>query len=389
MPGHVLFFPTAAAYAAVVLPASVASMLGLMPALPGLAFPAGHAHELLFGFGLAAVAGNQLGPTPLRSLAPLFVAWLAARIAFLAQPEGLFAAVANAAFAGLLALQLAPRLLIRARKMRNRALPVTLVVLCASAAAMQVALHVGSVPLQRGVLVVAVLLFSLLMLFMGGRIIAPAAAGQIYKQGGDLAARVQPRIEGASIVAMLAAVVAASLARPAWAGAACLVASLLAWVRMARWRLWKLEARPDLACLAAGYAWLALGLAALGLALLLQSRLVTAIHVITVGAMGTLTVNVMALTFARLSRRDLTREWLPVASTVLIAAATASRIAADFGLADPRALLIMAAACWCAAYVLLLGFFARRPGSPTRRPGLPTPRPGLPTRRPGEGRGPI
>jgi uncharacterized protein involved in response to NO len=357
--GHALFFPAAAAYAAFALPASMASMLGLVPAIPGLAFGAGHGHEMLFGFALAVVAGNQLGPTPIGRLAALFGAWAIARVAFLAAPHSLVAAAASGAFALLLALQLAPRLLGRAKKARNRALPLTLVALCASALAIQVALHLGSYRAQQGVLLVGLLLLGLLMLFMGGRIIAPAAAGQFYRQGEDLAARVQPRIEGWLIVVMLIAAVAGAVAQWTVAGAGAIAAGVLAVVRMARWRLWSIGGRPDLACLGLGYAWLALGLAALGVALITGQRITTALHIITVGSIGTLTINVMALTWARLARRDPARERLPVWATGLIALATGARVLADFGVADARLLLLVTAACWSAAYMLLIGMFAR------------------------------
>ena len=361
IPGHALFFPAAAIHAAVVLPASVATMLGTIPPIPGLAFPAGHAHELIFGFALATVAGNQLGPTLPRTLTLLFATWLAARLAFLAAPQGLAAALANGAFAALLAAQLAPRLFSRAKKLRNRALPVTLAILCASAVAIEVALQVGSATMQRTVLVVAILALSLLMLFMGGRIIAPAAAGQAYRQGGDLAARVQPALEAALIVTMLAALVAAALGAPAIAGMAAVAASVFAAIRMTRWRLWSLRGRPDLLCLGAGYGWLTAGLACIGAALFTGRHLVTALHVVTVGAMGTLTVNVMALTWLRLARRDPARAALPLWATLFVAIATMSRVAADFSVGDRSVLLWTAAVCWSVAYGLLLALFARTP----------------------------
>jgi len=69
--GNTLFFPAAAVYAVFVLPASVLSMTGIASGLPGLDSPAGHAHEMLFGFALAVVAGNQLGALVGRRLAAL------------------------------------------------------------------------------------------------------------------------------------------------------------------------------------------------------------------------------------------------------------------------------------------------------------------------------
>ena len=355
VPGHALFFPAAAAYAALILPVSIAALLGMAPAPPGLASPFAHAHEMLFGFALAAVAGNQLGPTPAPRLYALFAAWLLARAAFLGAPGTLASAAANAAFAALLALALAPRLLGRAKKLRNRALPVMLVALCAAAVALEAGLAAASPPLQQGALVVAVLLLSLLMLFMGGRIIAPAAAGQLHQQGDALAHRVQPRIEGALIVLMLLAAAAAALGRYPWAGLCCMAAGALAALRMARWRLPALRGRPDLLCLGAGYAWLAAGLVATGYALAAGQRIATPLHLITVGSIGTLTINVMALTWLRLARRDPARARIPVYATALIAVAAVSRV---FSGAGPAALML-AAGCWAAAYLLLLLLFAR------------------------------
>ena len=67
--GNAVFFPLATAYATFVLPASVLALLGLTNAFPAFASPIGHAHELLFGFSLAVVAGKQLGPMPMLRLA--------------------------------------------------------------------------------------------------------------------------------------------------------------------------------------------------------------------------------------------------------------------------------------------------------------------------------
>jgi uncharacterized protein involved in response to NO len=373
MPAHKLLYPAAAFYAAFMLPASVAAMFGWITGLPGLALPVGHAHEMIFGFGLAAVAGNQLGPVRRSTLAVLFALWLAARVSFVIAPGWIGTTAMNAAFAGLLAVQLLPRLVAPVRKLRNRALPLAVASLCVAAIAMQAALLAGSGRSQATVLVAAVLLLALLMLFMGGRIIAPAAAGQLYRQGGDLAARVQPRLEGTLIVLVFASIVALVMDSPRVASAGLAAASLVALTRLARWRLWALHGRPDILCLATGYAWLVAGLAAVAVSLFIGIRPVTALHVITIGAMGTLTINVMALTYARLARRDLSVEKLPIAATALVALAVAARVGADLATADPRAWLAAAAACWSAAYLLVMACFVRLNARSTQ-PGLPSTR---------------
>ncbi|MEO9160932.1 MAG: NnrS family protein [Casimicrobiaceae bacterium] len=369
MPGNAVFFPAAATYAIFVLPASVMAMLGMTSAFAGIASPAGHAHEMLFGFALAVVAGNQLGPRTVRALALLFGVWVLARATFLFLPDSIAAAGANVGFPALLAWHLAPRLFGSAKKWRNQALPAVLTAICAVAAAFPFVLHVsGTTASTHHILMVAVALFSLLLLFMGGRLIAPAVAGQFYRQDSNLAARVQPRIEGVLIILMALAAVALALggsALPdAMASAALIAAGLLAALRLARWRLWALRGRPDLLCLSAGYGWLALGLVLFGAAhsgLGLDARGETiALHVITIGSLGTLTLNVMVMTRLLKSRRSPALTRLPSFATVLLAVATVLRVLAGYDAADSRLLLVIGSLCWSGAFSLLL-FLLLRP----------------------------
>lgn len=356
--GSRVFFPAAALYAAIVLPVSVLSITGVIAGLPGLRTPVGHAHEMLFGFAFAVVAGNQVGPTTWARLVPLATLWALGRVAFLFAPLGVLAAAADVLFAASLVWRVTPRQFASVKKPRNYALPLALTTIGASSIAFHIVQHVGSAAAQRTVLLVAVLLFALLMLFMGGRIIAPAAAGQFYRQGRDLSARVQPRVEGALIVAMITAVLSISFSAFGWwatavGATACGVAGVLAAIRLARWQLWAMHGRPDLLCLGAGYAWLALGLMAIAHALLTHQQPTTALHIITVGSIGTLTLNVMALAWTHEARQDPARARLPVWGTLFIAAATVARIAAGFDVNDARVFLWLAAAGWSTAFVLL------------------------------------
>ena len=120
-------------------------MLGMIRVFPGLATPAGHAHELLFGFALAVVAGNQLGSKARSSLALLAALWFLARVAFLFFPGSALAVGANAGFPALLAWHLAPRLFFSAKKWRNKSLPVVLTAICGSAIAYLYVAHGAAV----------------------------------------------------------------------------------------------------------------------------------------------------------------------------------------------------------------------------------------------------
>ena len=361
IPGHRWFFPAATLYAIVVLPASVAAMLGALAFAPGLASPGGHAHEMLFGFALAVVAGNQLGPRTRRTLALLVAAWLVARVAFVFAPGSALAVATNALFPALLAWQVAPRLIGSAKKWRNQALPAALLAICASAVALTVSLALQHA--SRALVDVAVALFALLLLFMGGRLIAPTVAGQLYRQGGNLDARVQPRIEGALIVAMASAIAVLALeaslpttrAVRGASGALLVVAGALAAIRLSRWQLWRVRRRPDLWSMGAGYAWLAVGLAFFGLT---HAGLAggdagetLAIHVITIGSLGTLTLNVMAMTRLLTLRRAPPTSPLALAGTLLLATALLLRVLAG---TTQTVMLAAAAACWSGAYALLL-----------------------------------
>jgi uncharacterized protein involved in response to NO len=241
----------------------------------------------------------------------LFGLWVAARLTFVTLP-GQVALALDMAFAAGLAMHVAPRLFRTAKKLRNQGLPAALTALCAGAVAYDVALAVGGAAKTRMILGAIVLVLATLMLFMGGRIIAPAAAGQLYRQGDSLAARVQPRIEGLLLAIMAAAVVFAML--PGYdpvLRVACAAAGTLALVRLLRWRLWACKGRPDLMSLGAGYAWLALGLLAVGGSAPGNVR-TAALHLITIGALGTLTANVMANTVLLKMRRPPAMEWIPV-----------------------------------------------------------------------------
>ena len=258
------FFPAAAIYAAAILPASVLMMLGLLPTFPGLATPAGHAHEMLFGFALAVVAGYLLGPQPQRFTLTLLGCWLVARLGFLCWPASWLAIGGSLLFAVGLLWKVVPRFLGAAKKWRNQT--VAPVVVGLGLVSLLASLGLDSSGPWR---VPALLLFALLLFFMGGRIIAPAAAGHALSEGRRLDARVQPHIEGAVLLLLGFAL---GLSLLPWAPAERMVGGLLVGagalctIRLLRWQPWRCRKRPDLLVLLLGYAWLALGLLLLGIA---------------------------------------------------------------------------------------------------------------------------
>lgn len=341
------------------MPLSVHGMLGGSWAPPGLSNPSAHAHELLFGYALAVVTGFLVNRLSMRRMLLLALLWVAGRVTFLALPGNSLALAANLGFALAVAGTAAPRFMKAAKKWRNRVIAPLILAICATAAVSQTAIFGGAAILTWLALSEAVLLFALLMLFFGGRLIAPAAAGAIEAVGGRLTARVQPRVEGALLILMGAALLCnpfPGLRVPT--GAILIAAGALALVRLLRWRLWACRARPDLLCLGVGYAWLSLGLILLGLDRTVGIGTVGAgtTHAITVGALGTLTTNVMLRTrLLRLRKPPVAIAGWLIAITTLLALATIARILAG----GEAIVLAMAAGLWCTALTLCLALLSR------------------------------
>ena len=343
------WFPIAALYGALVLPWSVLGQVGLVAAPAGLRDGLEHAHEMLFGFALAVVAGYTLKPGTQGASALLLLTWLCARLAFLLTPASRVALALNGLFVAGLALLVAPTYL-RASKWSNRS--VAFIIMGLALAALSFHLARQSRDLHTIVLT-AVLLLSSLMFFMGGRILAPAVAGHIRTRRAPLVHVVQPALEVALLCVLAVSIVAvASGLAPGRtaAGALLLGATLLALVRMLRWQFWWCHDQPDLLALLAGYLWLIAGWAITGGALLLGRSPTTALHAITAGALGTLTYTVMLRTRMFRCTGDTNRLAWGYAGALLLGAAAVMRI----GGTTPT-LLVAASACWSLAYVLLAG----------------------------------
>ncbi|RFF27363.1 MULTISPECIES: NnrS family protein [unclassified Wenzhouxiangella] len=352
-------FPLAALYGALSVPAFVLGWTGLLPTLPGLRTPAGHAHELLFGYALAVVAGFLINRVSAPRLALMMVLWLGARLAFLFMPGSLPAIALNLGFAALVAATAAPRFMKAAKKWRNRLTGPLVLAICAAAAGFQLLSFHGGGLLSYLLLGEAVVLFAMLMLFFGGRLIAPAAAGVIEGAGGTLTARVQPNIEGAILLAMIAAAGTAFIpaAGPVH-GLLLVVTGTLALVRLGRWQLWLCRRRADLLCLGVGYAWLGIGLLLLGaergFGIGLPANAAT--HAITVGALGTLTTSVMLRT--RLLRLRIPLDQVGgyfAVMTVLVSLAALARLLGGASHAG----LLLAAVAWSSALLVLFALLQR------------------------------
>lgn len=339
-------------HAATVLPLAVLAMTIGSPA--GLSTGPAHGGEMLAGYALAVMAGFLLPPLTTRQAIILFGLWFVGRIAVVTGLPAPWTIVPNVLFAAAMTILIVPRFTGAAKKLRNQA-TAPLVALIATTVSAAVVLIAADAPATaRPVLYAAVTLLSALLLFMGGRVLAPAAIGALRQQGLQATARVQPRLEGAILLSFIPAV-AAQVAQPLLpiAGLGVGAAGIMGLIRLARWRLWLGGHRPDLWGLGLGYAWVCTGL------LLLSAHWLGApvspilgLHVITIGGLGTLSINVMGRTWLVRAKLNPAQSTVLAAGSLLIAVAVLLRIAA---ITLPNFTLNQGAAvAWGLAFILVL-----------------------------------
>lgn len=365
-PAFTVFFPLAAALAAIIIPLSVWAGLTHSSWLPGLR-STGHGYELIFGFALALVAGYTLGTQPTRMLYSLAALWVLARFSHALFPQNALALILPAAFACWLASIVVPRFK-AAKQWRNKITGPLILTICLIPVAWWLLILVWrfspdlakSIGLdQLRLLHAGVICLLLLMTFIGGRIIAPGAATTLSKLGIELKARLQPRIEAALIIVLAMAIFPLLLPwvpdalSYRWSGIALIIAAGLILVRVLRWQLWQCHMRPDLLAFGIGYIWLAVGALVVGATFLRLQPPGAALHLITVGGLGTLSTGVMLrLYFQRSIKSPPTAIWVWLTSGLIALATVARFISGTHPFASPL-LLSLSALCWSLAYLLL------------------------------------
>lgn len=342
-----------------------AGEVGGMPAM------AWHAHEMVFGFLPAVMAGYLLSATPNWSgrlpasgkpLAALFAVWVAGRLVPLAAPVPVGLA-ADAAFPLAVTLALLREARLKPPKQSRHGLMLFPVLALASVAHRLVAddYELAAMLARVGVAVAALLISA-----VGGRLVPSLTRNALASRG----ARV-PEPYGRYDVFVLAAIfpaLAVWAAAPGSRAAAILMGAgaVLQAVRLLRWRGW-LVRQADVAALHAGYLWLVAGtafaaLAAEPLALVPPDA---ALHVFTAGAIGTVTMAVMARLSTTRGAGARARTSLCGLALAAVNLAAAARAAAPILADRHEALLTAAAALWALAWTaFLLAQFAGGAGDP-------------------------
>jgi uncharacterized protein involved in response to NO len=333
------FYLLAGAYAALGVPLWALQYLGWLPG----ADPSWHAHEMLFGYAFAVIAGFLLTavrawtgvPTPAgAALAALAALWLCARVlALFSLPA---AAIADAAFALGLAWGIGRPLVLR----RNRNWFFIVLVLAIGAAS------VAFLALPRTALATGLDLVLLVMAIIGGRVIPGFTNNAIAGAG----ARRVAALEAACIASVLL-LLGLDLLDSDYAAAVAFAAAVLHAARLALWAPLRTRANPILWILHLSYAWIVVHLALRGCAGfgLVPGALAT--HALTIGAIGGLTLGMMTRTARGHTARPLKAGSAEIAAYWMVHLAAAVRVFLPLLLPSAYMLAVLvSAALWSAAF---------------------------------------
>jgi len=348
------FFLLGALWAAIAVPLWLAAYAHGFPvpgALPPMLW---HAHEMIYGYGLAVVTGflltavpNWTGRLPIAGmpLATLAILWIAGRLAVFAGPVA--AASVDLAYTLVLAAVVA-REVTAAKRFHNLPVVGTLLFLLAGNALVHLqALDIAyTAPLGNRIGIATLIA---LVSLIGGRIVPSFTRNWLARERPQVAApAAHDRVDTVCLLVIVAALGAwVAVPDTGLSRALALGGAAAALVRLARWRGLRTLPEPLLFVLHLGYAWVAVGLVLLAL----DPAPGAAVHAFTVGAIGTMTLAVMTRASLGHTGRPLVAGPGTVAIYVLITLAALMRVCAPLS-PSPLLLTSLAGAAWSAAFGL-------------------------------------
>ena len=319
-----------------------------------------HAHEMLFGFVGAMIAGFLLTAVPnwtgekARQGLPLVVLsglWLAARLLLLFSDSHLGGLVDLAFFPALLALLVPP--LVRAKQPKTLVFVPILTALWFSNLMMHLESWRIAETRSHG-LSLGVSLIILLIALIGGRVVPFFTRTALQTEP-----RQYPKVEALSALTILLLPLLEVLQpRPSLVVTWSFLAVLVHSVRLWGWTSAKIWRIPLLWVLHVGYAWLIVGLALKGLAAVGLAYPASAVHAFTAGAMGVMGLGIMSRASLGHTGRPLKASSLTTCSFVLINLAALLRV---FG--PPAGLRSffsygLSGGLWCLSFLLFLWVYS-------------------------------
>ena len=362
------FFLLAALFAVAILPVWMLNLLGVLR-LDGYLDPMSwHAHEMVFGFATAVIAGFLLTAvgnwaqretaigTPLLLLSALWLLGRVAMAAAFALPKWL-PAVIDLAFIPALAFAIG-RPLVIARNRRNFSMLGVLGALWLA----NLCVHLDALGVLPGwrlrASIVGVDVVIVVIAMIAGRVFPMFTRNAT----GVASIRSLPVLDRMAVGALALLAVFDALAPGATKIAAVVagIAAVLAIARSVHWGARHSFRQPLLWILHVGYLWIPLALALRAIATFVPALSSTlAIHALTVGTIGALTLGMMSRVTLGHTGRTLSASRPVLASFVLVTLAAAVRVFVPlFGAVYYRPSLFIAGTLWTAAFGLYLAVYA-------------------------------
>lgn len=364
------FFLLAALWAFFVVPISVAVFAGAARIPTAFAPVVWHVHELVYGFGAAAVAGflltaipNWTGRLPLQggSLAVLVLLWALGRIAVLVSATigAAGAAIVDLAFPAVFLVVVA-REIVAGRNWRNLVMSAGLVLLLLGNLLVHLeSVGVGDTAALGNRLGIATLF--MLISIIGGRIIPSFTRNWLVRERPEVPVPAPFDVVDRMVLAVTALTLVVWTAAPEAAAAPWieLVAGIMVGLRLARWRGTATLGEPLLSVLHLGYGWMSLGFLLLAFGGFVPTLpRGAAVHALTVGAIGTMVLAVMTRASRGHTGRPLVADRGTTTIYLLVTLAAVLRLVAP--LAGDWYLLALSCAgtAWSAAFGLFLLLYA-------------------------------
>lgn len=319
-----------------------------------------HAHEMLFGFASAILAGflltaipNWTGRLPIsgRPLAVLFFTWSAGRVAMLASTWiGVVpASVVDALFLPSM-LILCTREVVAGKKWKDLKVVGGLAVLSTANALFHAQVLAGEspdLPIRLGLGA-----YVLLITIVGGRILPSFTRNWTNQSGRTDFPVPYNRFDACTIVVGAAALASWTVwPEQLWTGILAALAAVMNVIRLIRWRGWTTWAEPILFVLHAAFVFVPVGFVtvALGAVGLPQMAI---LHIFAIGAVSLMMLAVMTRASRGHTGRKLRSGVMTNVSYVILAAVALVRPAAEL-VPEYNTLILMAAVVgWTAAFGL-------------------------------------
>jgi len=320
-----------------------------------------HAHEMLFGYGSAALAGflltaipNWTGRLPVSGLplAMLFLLWLAGRLVMIAPDFAgvLWAVAIDAIFLPLL-LAICAREIIAGKKWKDLKLLGGIAALSlANIGYHSLIIRTDDTGLANRLAVAA---FVMLIGIIGGRIVPSFTRNWLAKRGAKTLPAAYSSFDTASLLVALVALASwGALPDSMLTALSAVLAALIQSARLARWQGWQTGREPLVLILHLAYAALPLGFLAVALAPLGLMDPISTLHVFTVGAIGLMTLAVMSRATRGHTGLPLTATPMTTASYIFLMVGALIRPAAMFTPDHYMTLVAISGLCWMLAFGL-------------------------------------